>query len=273
MWASLADYAYLQHALVAAILTSIVCGFIGTIVMEKKMIMLSGGVAHAAFGGIGLSYLAGFSPMLGALLFSVTSSVGIGRINRDSKGNTDVLIGLLWSMGMALGILFISFMDGYPPDLTTYLFGNILTVPGSEVKAMVIITLLVTGTILLFYNAYKIFLLDEEFAKVQGIKSTWLEYILFILLGLAIVVLIQVVGFLLIFALVTSPPASAKFFTKKLGHMITLATAFCLVFTVGGLWISYSFDIPSGATIILLSGLSYFLCYSIYLLKTKWKRT
>ncbi|UOQ44310.1 metal ABC transporter permease [Halobacillus salinarum] len=261
MWESIFHYAYLQNALISAILTSVVCGTIGTIVLEKRMLMLTGGIAHVAFGGIGLGYLAGFPPFIGAALFSVGSSLGIGRLSRNAKRNADILVGLVWSMGMALGVLFISFMDGYPPDLTSYLFGNILTVPSYEVKAMIVITVLVVSVILVLFHAYKIYLFDEDFAKVQGVKVNVLEYVLFILLGLAIVVLIQVVGFVLIFALITSPPATAKFFTKNLGVMMAVSVGICLLFTIGGLWLSYSFNIPSGATIIVLSGCCYFCVY------------
>src|SRR5574344_249746 len=136
MISALFKYQFLQNAVIASVLASIICGIIGVIIIEKKLIMMSGGIAHTAYGGVGLGYLCGFEPMIGAVLFSVGAAFGIGAIKRRGGVNTDVIIALLWSTGMALGTAFIGFMDGYPPDMSSYLFGNILTVTKSDLIMM-----------------------------------------------------------------------------------------------------------------------------------------
>ncbi|WAA10114.1 metal ABC transporter permease [Fervidibacillus albus] len=257
------EYAFLQNAVIAAVLISIVSGIIGAIVMEKKMVMMSGGIAHTAFGGIGLGYFLGISPMIGALLFSVISSFGIATIQRKQQTNTDILIGLFWAIGMAAGIMFIAFTPGYPPDMSTYLFGDILTVGRQDLWIMLVLDAIVVFFVFSLFNVYKAYLLDDDFAKVQGVKIVSLEYLLFFLIALTIVVMIRVVGFILVIALLSAPTAIAKYFTNNLKKMMILATLFSLLFSLTGLWISYRLNVPSGASIILLSGL-------IYILLTVW---
>lgn len=253
------EYAFLQHAVISAVLVSIVSGIIGTIIMEKKMVMMSGGIAHTSFGGIGLGYFLGISPMIGALLFAVAASFGIATIQRKQQTNTDILIGLFWSIGMAAGIMFIAFTPGYPPDMSTYLFGDILTVGRSDLWMMLILDAIIIFFVFSLFNVFKAYLFDDEFASVQGVKTLWLEYLLFFLIALTIVVLIRVVGFILVIALLSSPTAVAKYFTNDLKKMMLLASSFSLLFSLVGLGLSYKLNVPSGASIILLSGLTYLI--------------
>lgn len=256
---ALLEYTFLQNAVLSAVLISIVSGIIGTVIMEKKMVMMSGGIAHTAFGGIGLGYFLGISPMIGALIFSVAASFGIATIQRKQQTNTDILIGLFWAVGMAAGIMFIAFTPGYPPDMSTYLFGDILTVGRQDLWMMLLLDGIVIFFILSLFNVYKAYLLDDEFAKVQGVKTLWLEYLLFFLIALTIVVMIRVVGFILVIALLSAPTAIAKYFTKNLKKMMLLASSFSLLFSLTGLWLSYKLNVPSGASIILLAGFTYLL--------------
>ncbi len=258
------EYQFLQNAIISAVLISIVSGIIGTIIMEKKMVMISGGIAHTAFGGIGLGYFLGISPMIGALFFAIAASLGIATIQRKQQTNTDILIGLFWAIGMAAGIMFIAFTPGYPPDMSTYLFGDILTVGRSDLWMMLVLDIIVIFFILSLFNVFKAYLFDDEFACVQGVRILWLEYLLFFLIALTIVVLIRVVGFILVIALLSAPTAIAKYFTNNLQKMMLLASSFSLIFSLAGLGTSYTLNVPSGASIILLSGLS-------YLLITVWK--
>ena len=138
---ALLEYQFMQNAFIASLLASIVCGMIGVIVVEKKLVMMSGGIAHTAYGGVGLGYLLGFEPIIGAFLFSVAAALGIGAIKRKGGVQADIIIGLFWSLGMALGIVFIALMPGYPPDLNSYLFGNILSVTKADLYLMVLLTL------------------------------------------------------------------------------------------------------------------------------------
>ncbi|SKC81185.1 metal ABC transporter permease [Maledivibacter halophilus] len=252
-------YAFMQNAFMAAILASIVCGIIGTIITQKKLVSMSGGIAHASFGGIGLGYLLGIEPIIGGLLFSVLASLGISTIKRKTNTYSDTLIGIFWSFGMALGILFIALTPGYPPDMTSYLFGDILTVSSLYVKIMAVLSFIIIFSIASIFNYWRGYLFDEEFMETLGVNTLALEYILFVLISLSIVILIKVVGIILVIALLTIPPAISKLFTYNLKKMMLLSTLVGAVFSIMGLFISYQYNIPSGATIILLSVIGYFI--------------
>lgn len=252
-------YRFLQHAAIAGVLASVVCGMIGVMIVEKRLVMLSGGIAHTAYGGVGLGYLLGFEPMLGAVAFSVGAAFGVGFVRRRGLVNAEVLIALFWSLGMALGIAFIGFMSGYPPDMNSYLFGNILSVTVGDLVLMVVLTAIVAACVLIFFNDWKAYLFDEEFMHISGMKTALLEYLLLVLTALTVVVLIRVAGIMLVIALLTAPAACAALWSRKLGARMLLAVCFGIAFCLLGLWLSYLLDIASGATIILVSVLSYAL--------------
>lgn len=257
------EYTFLQNAVFSALLASIICGIIGTIIIEEKLVMMSGGIAHTSFGGIGLGYFLKIEPIIGALFFSILAAIGLITIRRKIKVNSDTLMGIFWAVGMALGILFIAFTPGYPPDISSYLFGNILTVTSFDIKIILIFTIVLVFTISALFNYWKAYLFDSEFSSVIGIKTKLLEYLLFILIALAIVALIRVVGIILVIALLTAPPAIAKLFSYDLKKMIFYAIFFSMFFSLAGLWISYQFNISSGASIVLLAGFSYFIAVLI----------
>lgn len=256
---ALFKYTFMQNAFIASILTGIVCGIIGTIIVEKRLVSMSGGIAHASFGGIGLGYLLGIEPIIGGLVFAVMSSLGIATIKRKTNTNSDSLIGIFWSVGMALGILFISLTPGYPPDMTSYLFGDILTVSSFYLKIMAVLSLIIVVSITIMFNYWKAYLFDEEFAKVIGLRTLVFEYFLFILVSLTIVILIKVVGIILSIALLTIPSAIAKLVSYDLKKIMIFSSLLGAVFNIAGLIVSYRYNIPSGSTIILLSVIGYFL--------------
>lgn len=257
MLKALFEYNFLQNAVISAILASIACGIIGTIVIEKRLVMMSGGIAHTAFGGIGLGYLLGIEPIIGALIFSIGAALGIATIKRKTNMNTDIPIGLFWSAGMSLGILFIALAPGYPPDMSSYLFGDILTVSRSNLLVILALDIVVVVTVASLFQAFKAYMFDEEFSTVIGIHTAFIEYLLFILIALAVVVLIHVVGIILIMALLTAPPAIARFITHDLKKIMTYAIILGIILCLSGLWISYTLNIPSGAAIVLLTSLTY----------------
>ena len=187
MLEALLKYRFLQYAVVSGVLASIVCGIIGVIIIEKKLVMMSGGIAHTSYGGVGLGYLMGFEPIIGAFIFSLLSSLGIGYIKRKGGERSDVLIGLFWSLGMALGILFIALMPGYPPDLSSYLFGSILSVTKADLYLITAITAVVTLLVVCLYNNWKAYIFDEEFAAVIGLNTAFFEYLLLILISMTVV--------------------------------------------------------------------------------------
>jgi len=246
------NYAFLQNAVLSAVLASIVCGIMGTIIVEKKLVMMSGGIAHTSFGGIGLGYYLNIEPIIGAFFFSILAAVGVVTIRNKIQTEIDTLMGLFWAVGMALGILFISFTPGYPPDISSYLFGDILTVTRFDLGIMALLAAVIVVTVTALFNYWQAYLFDKEFMFVNGLNTSLFEYLLFILIALSIVILIKVVGIILVIALLTAPPAIAKLFTYDLKQMMELAVVIGAVISLIGLWISYQFDISSGASIILL---------------------
>jgi len=251
------NYQFMQNAFFAAVLASIACGLIGTIIVEKKLVMLSGGIAHTSFGGIGLGYLLNIEPIYGAFAFAVAASLAIASIRRKIGTGSDTLIGMFWSLGMSLGVLFIGFTPGYPPDISSYLFGDILTVRRVDVWLMAALTIFMITAISSLFNYWKAYLFDEEFLQVLGVKSNLLENFLFIMIAIAIVILIRVVGIVLVIALLTAPPAAARLYTDDLKKIMGLAVILGLVFSFSGLTFSYYYDLPSGAVIIITAAIFY----------------
>lgn len=248
------QYDFMRNALIAGLLASVACGIVGAYVVTKRIVFISGGIAHASFGGIGLGYLVGISPVVGALFFALASALGIGFITRRTRLPEDTAIGVLWAMGMASGIIFIGLSPGYAPDLFSYLFGNILTVPFSDLILMLILDIVIIGIVTALYKEFLVLSFDEEFGTVVGVPVETLYFLLLCMIGLTVVLLIRVVGIILVIALLTIPAALARQYTYDLRKMMLLAISFGAVFTFGGLWLSYLFDVASGATIILLSG-------------------
>ncbi len=272
MLTSFFQYQFIQNAFLASIFASIVCGIIGVIIVEKKLVMMSGGIAHTSYGGVGLGYLLGFEPIIGALFMSVCAALGISYIKRKGRTHSDVVIGLFWSLGMALGILFIALMPGYPPDLSSYLFGSILSVTRTDLYLIAVLTLIVVLVVVALFDYWKSYLFDEKFATIMGIKTTFLEYLLFILIAMSVVALIRVVGIILVLALFTAPTAISGLLSKNLKSRMALSVIIGCFFCLTGLWISYEMNIPSGAVIVILSAVSYLLFFSVISVKSKIKR-
>lgn len=248
------QYEFMQNAFWAGLLAAIACGVIGTYVVVKRMVFISGGIAHASFGGIGIGYFTGINPIIGALVFTIASALGMGALVRRTRLAEDTAIGIFWAIGMALGILFIALTPGYAPDLFSYLFGNILTVPASDLLLMITLDGVIILVVSLLYKEFTALSFDEEFSNVVGLPVERLYLTLLCLIALTVVLLIRIVGIILIIALLTIPAATARRFTSNLKKMMTLTVALGIGFTFGGLWLSYAVDLPSGATVVLVSG-------------------
>lgn len=265
------EYQFLQNALIASLLASVVCGVIGVIVIEKKLVMLSGAIAHTSYGGVGLGYLLGFPPIIGAFLFAVCAAFGIGFVKRRGDSRSDIVISILWSLGMALGVLFIAVTPGYPPDLNSYLFGNILSVTKPDLYIMAASAVVIVLIISVFFNDWKTYLFDNEFAVIIGIKTAFLEYLLLILIAVTVVVLIRVVGIILVIALLTAPAGTVSLFTfdlkKRMIYSVLLSGIICAL----GLFISYALNIASASVIVIISVLFYLFAYAINSVKSKHK--
>jgi len=246
---------FMRYAVYAGLLASVACGIIGTYVVVNRIVFISGGIAHASFGGIGLGYYVGvLTPIQGALIFTLASALGIGVVVRKIKLPEDTVIGVLWAMGMALGILLIFLTPGRAPDLFSYLFGTIVIVPFSDLVLMIVLDFIIVVTVIALYKELLALSFDKEFSTVIGIPVERLYLLLLCMIALTVVLLIRVVGIILVIALLTIPPTLARQFTHDLKKIMLLSIVFGMLFSFGGLWLAYEFDIPAGATIILFSG-------------------
>ncbi len=257
---------FLQYALAAAVLASLGSGIIGSFITVRRIGYIAGAISHTVLGGMGLArYLqvvwkvSWLEPIHGAIAFAVLAALITGFVTLYSRERSDTVLGAIWAIGMAVGILFIFATPGYNEDLMSYLFGNILMIAPGDLLLMGGLDLLILTLTLLFYNQLLTLSFDEEFARLRGVRTDRLYLLLLLLTSLTIVVLVQVVGLVLVIALLTLPAAAADHLTKRLWQMMIVATGISLLVTAGGLALSYRPNLPAGATIIVLSGLIYLL--------------
>ncbi|MGC9323324.1 MAG: metal ABC transporter permease [Desulfomonilia bacterium] len=257
---------FLQYALFTGILASIACGIIGSYVVTRRITYMAGAIAHSVLGGMGaaryVQVVFGWdwaTPMFGAVIASLISALIIGIVSLKARQREDTVIGAVWAIGMAIGILFIFRTPGYNEDLMSYLFGNILMVSPNELWMIAGLDALVIVVGLLFYNQLLAVCFDEEFARLRGIHVEFYHLLLLCLTALTVVLLVSVVGIVLVIALLTLPAATAGHFSRKLWHMMALATLFTILLTTAGLSLSYGPNLPPGATTIVLSGAFYLI--------------
>lgn len=249
----------MRNALVAGVLASLACGVVGSIVVVKRMVSISGGISHAAFGGIGLGYLLRFDPILGALIFTVASALSLGTLRERTRLSEDSMIGILWVTGMSLGVIFIGMSPGYAPDLFGYLFGSILAVPLSDLMVIMILDAVILLVVFLFYEEFLAISFDEDFATASGIPVEQVYLVLLSLIALTVVVLIRIVGVILVIAMLTIPATIAWQFSYKLRNIMIISFLISAIFTTEGLWLSYVLNLASGATIVLVSAATFLL--------------
>jgi len=257
------QYPFMQRALIAAFLVSIACGVVGSYVVIKRIVSLSGAISHAAFGGVGLGYFLGVNPVLAAIPFSIVSAMAIGGVKQIINISEDTAIGILWSVGMAIGVIFINLTPGYAPDLFSYLFGSILTVSNTDIYIMFILDVIIVATVYLFRREFLAVSFDEDFSKVVGLPSIPIYLLLLALVALSVVVLIKVVGVILIIALFTIPAAISKQYTYNIRRLMILATIVGVILTSLGLILSFIFNLASGATIVIVLAAAFIISYYI----------
>lgn len=253
------NYQFFINASLAAVLSSIACGIIGTYIVSKRIVFISGGITHASFGGIGIGYYFGFNPILGAMIFSVLSALGIEYMTRKTNVREDSVIAMLWSFGMAVGIIFVFLTPGYSANLMSFLFGNILTVTRLNLLLLVVLSVIIIVVFLLMYKTILFIAFDEQYARAARLPVKFVNYMMITLVALTIVLNIRVVGIILVISLLTIPQTIANIFTKKFERIILLAIVIGLIGSFSGLFLSYYFDIPSGASIIFFLVLLFFL--------------
>ncbi len=255
----LLSYDFFRNALLAALLSSITCGIIGSYIVARRMVFISGGITHASFGGIGIGYFLGMNPIVGAVIFSLLSAFGIRLASQRTDIREDSAIGILWSLGMALGIIFIFLTPGYAPNLMNYLFGSVLTVSDTDLWMMLALTILTIAFFSIFYHTILFISFDEEYARSHKAPVELFNYILLALVALAIVLHIRVAGIILVISYLTIPQTTANIFYSDLRRIIFLSIAISLLGSIAGLLISYYLNLPSGATIIFV----FVLCFAL----------
>ena len=270
-------HAFLRYALMTGLLASVACGVIGTYVVVRRISYIADGIAHCVLGGMGAARYCqvvyqwtSFKPLYGALIAALGAAIIIGMASLRAKEREDTVIGALWAIGMAAGILFISQTPGYNQDLMSYLFGNILMVSRQDLWLIAGLDALVVGMGLIFYNQFLAVCFDEEFARLRGLRVEFYYLLLLCLTALTVVLLSTVVGIVMVIALLSLPVAVAGQFSKNLWQMMTLSALLSAVFTTAGLALSYGPDLPAGATIIILAGAVYLvLTIGSYLLRLR----
>jgi len=284
------QFTFMRNALLAGVLVSIACGIIGTFVVIKRIVFISGGIAHAAYGGIGMGYYfkymvlpllfagsaaakeqrPGYWPLVGAVLFSLLAALVMGVIQRKTRQRADTVIGVLWAIGMAIGIIFVDLTEGYKVDLMSYLFGSILTVEQSELWIMAGLDVVIIALVGLFYKELVAMTFDETFATVENVPVDALYLGLLCLIALTVVMMMRVVGLIMVIAMLTMPAAISGNFFKDMKKMMVGAIVLGMAFAVVGLWVSYAWNLTSGASIILVAGVGYLLSLGVKSLWGRW---
>ena len=263
------QFEFMRNALLAGLLTSIACGVIGTFIVVNRIVFLSGGIAHAAYGGIGLAFFFGLPYLAGTLGFALLVAMVMAAVTLKARHRADTIIGVLWAVGMALGVILLDLTPGYNVDLMSFLFGSILTVPTTDLWLMLALNGLILLAVACFYNDFLALSYDEDFAQVRGVRVKFLYFLLLAMVALSVVMIIRIVGLILVIALLTIPPYIAEKYAGSLIKMMFLSFLLSCFFTTVGLWLSYAFNLTSGATIIMVAGVCFFISLLVEFLKSK----
>ena len=258
-FSAVATYSFLGNALWAAILSGIACGIVGTYVVSRRMVFLSGGITHASFGGIGIAYHFGLNPIGGAMIFAVLSALGIEWAGAKGRIREDSAIGIVWSLGLAIGTLVIFATPGYAPNLMSFLFGDILTVSRLGLVAMAVVALVLVAVMLLWRRPIIYASFDREYARSQGVKADAILAFMTVMTAVTIVLSIRVVGIVLLISLLTVPPTIVGVLTKSYTQIALWSSVLAAVGNVVGIWVAYKMDFPVGATTIILLTLTLFI--------------
>ena len=257
MWEAL-QLEFIRNAITAGLLVSLVCGVIGTLVVVNRIVFLAGGIAHAAYGGIGLAFFMGWPYLAGTLGFSLCSTGVMAAVTLKAKHRADAMVGIIWAVGMAVGVILLDLTPGYNADLMSYLFGSILAAPASDLWQMGLMAIVVIAIVAYYYHDFLAMSYDDEFARLRRVPVTFLYFLLLGMIAMTVVMIIRVVGLILVIALLTIPPFIAEKFTGSLRAMMVLSSILSGLFTLTGLWLSYLFNLTSGATIILVAAVGFF---------------
>lgn len=246
------EYAFVRNALWGSFFASIACGIIGTYIVSRRLVFISGGITHASFGGLGVGFYFGVNPIFSAVVFSVLSAFGIQWLSSRQGVREDSAIAVFWSLGMAVGIILTFLTPGYAPNLSEYLFGNILTITRTDIGALIILSAILSLFFIVYYRAIVSVSFDAQFAKTRRLPTRFIEYTMMLFIAVTIVLSIRLVGIVLLMSLITVPQMTANLFTVNYGKIIALSAGISFVGCVVGLLLSYYLNIPSGAFIIFV---------------------
>ena len=261
------QYEFIQNALIAGILVSIVSGIIGSLIVVNRMVFLAGGIAHTSYGGIGMAVYFGFPIFLGASLFAVSAALLMAYITLNNRERIDTFIGLIWAVGMAIGIILIDLTPGYNVDLMSYLFGSILAVSSDDLYFMSILLVAIIFIMTFWYRDILAVSYDSQYAALRGINVKFFYTLILIMSALTVVMAIKVVGLILVIALLTIPIYIAEKLSQSLKMMMIISGILSSIFTICGLYLSYTYDLSSGASIIIIST----ICLGLFILIERFK--
>ncbi len=261
------QYTFFQNAILGAMLTSIICGIMGTYIVTRRLVFISGGITHASFGGIGIGVLTGINPIISAMVFAVMSAFGVQWMKNKADVREDSAIAMFWTLGMSIGIICCFLSPGFMPDLPSFLFGSILTIGTADIWLLGILTIIVVTIFIILYREILSVAFDNTFAQSQGLPVTFIEYMMMALIAMTIVSTLRMVGIVLAISLLTIPQITANLFTYSFKKMILLSILVGWIDCLAGLAISYELNVPSGASIIFVSIMVYAICRGIILLK------
>lgn len=244
------SYGFINNALITAFIGSVSCGLIGTYIVSRRLVFITGGITHASFGGLGIGYFLGLPPLLGAGIFGTIAGALVEYLSARNKIRIDSAIAMAWSFGMAVGIIFIFLTPGYAPNLMSYLFGSILTVSQIDILIMLVLLVIIVSVFVLFFRSIQFIAFDAEYARSQGVRVELLNFLMIILVTLTAVLYIRVAGIILVLSLLTVPQNLALHLTKNYKKILFLSILFGFIGTVAGLIAAWFLDIPSGAAII-----------------------
>ncbi len=255
----LLEFEFMRNAFAAGILASIICGIIGTLVVVNRLTFLSGGIAHSAYGGIGLSFYLGLPWLPSSVGFALCSALVMAAVSLRARERSDTIIGVMWAVGMASGILLLDMTPGYNVDLMSYLFGSILSVSLQEIEVMAGAMVVIGCGVFYFFQDLMLMSYDGEFAQTKGVPVKRLYFLLVGSVAVTVVLVVQVVGLILVIALLTIPPSIAENYSKSLAQMMFFSCLLGICFSCVGLLLSCRFDLTSGAAIICVAGSVFFL--------------
>ena len=259
----LLKYDFFQNALLSTILIGISCGLVGTYIVARRMVFISGGITHTSFGGLGIAYYLGFSPMLGATVFSLLAALSILFLSDNKKLREDSLIGIFWSAGMAIGILFIYLTPGYAPNLMSYLFGNILTVTRGQITLSVILCLLIILFFCRFFRPLFYIAFDKDYSKTHNVHVNIIDVSATIIIALCIVLCLKLAGIILVISYLTIPQAITGIFYKNFSQHLPASAIVSALGSVIGLFVSAWLNIPSGTSIVICFLVLFVICWIV----------